>query len=169
MLKIGLILLAFIAMVGTTTHYAFANPLCDTGGGMNMAPNPSDQGSGGGGSGDNSGGGSSNGGGSSVGPSTPTTSPGSSGGGGGGISPGDRMRFLHENGIEVIGPDTTQSNTAGEGWQQGPVHHHHHLKWGSDFWRDSHAVPIPRTEYKNGEEPETVLGDPFNFMYKSTH
>jgi len=86
MLKIGLILLAFIGLVGTTTHYAFANimggpsvqPLCDTGGGMNMAPNPSDQGSGGGGSGDNSGGGSSNGGGSSVGPSTHTTSPGGS-------------------------------------------------------------------------------------------
>ena len=74
MFKIGLIILALIAMVGTTTHYAFANnmggpsvqPLCstDTGGGMNMAPNTSDQGSGGGGS--------------SVGPSTPTTSPGGS-------------------------------------------------------------------------------------------
>ena len=53
MLKIGLILLAFIGLVGTTTHYAFANimggpsvqPLCstDTGGG---GGGTSDQGSG---------------------------------------------------------------------------------------------------------------------------
>jgi len=51
-------------------------PLCstDTGGGMNMAPNTIDQGSGGGGgSGDNSGGGSSNGGGSSGGGSSSNT------------------------------------------------------------------------------------------------
>jgi hypothetical protein len=64
---------------------------------MNMVPNTSDQGSGGGGAG---------GGGSA---SDTTTSP--SGSTAGGISPGDRMRFLHENGIEVIGPDTTQSNS----------------------------------------------------------
>src|SRR5215467_1267437 len=83
MFKIGLILLAFIAMVGTTTYYAFANniggpsvqPLCttDTGGGMNMAPNTSDQGSGGGGSSDNSG---------SSGSGSPKTSDQGSGGGG---------------------------------------------------------------------------------------
>ena len=77
MFKIGLILLAFIAMVGTTTHYAFAEPsvqpLC-TGGGMNMVPNTSDQGSAGGGAG---------GGGSA---SDTTTSPSGSGAGNGGSS-----------------------------------------------------------------------------------
>jgi hypothetical protein len=107
MFKIILIILALIAMVGTTTHYAFANNM----GGPAMGP--ADTGGGGGGG--------------SMGSSDTTTSPS-----GPDTTQSNTYRIPADWPAGWLAGHEQYGGPGGYGlWR----HEHHHL-WGSDFWRD---------------------------------
>ena len=114
MFKIVLIIIALIAMVGTTTHSAFANNM----GGPAMGP--ADTGGGGGGG--------------SMGSSDTTTSSSGSAG----PSDNSQSNTATESSPHV---DFPSGWLAGHEKYGGPGgygiwrHEHHHL-WGSDFWLD---------------------------------
>lgn len=152
MFKIGLILLAFIGLVGTTTHYAFASetsvvPLCDT-------PPPS--------GGDNS---NSNGNGNSndmpstggdtttspgsVGPSTPSTGPGnagSSGGGGSDWHAGSPISsYLENKALPTYHERPGVTDFYGDpGWHYHSMRGSHSPWYG--FWCNSHDCHVGKAE-----------------------
>jgi hypothetical protein len=56
------------------------------------------------------------------------------------------MRFLHENGIEVIGPDT-YTNPA-------PFMEGHHHSWHQTHHHGiPYAIPIPRSDFREPRTP----------------
>jgi hypothetical protein len=168
MFKIGLIILSLIGLVGTTTHYAFAEnnmpqPLCTGPSDTTTSP--------------------------STGPSDTTTSPSAgpsdSGSANGGSDTGSNAANAGANSIsgsDYNGGGSYQSGSDTPEWMRSHGFHHHNAEGGlpgywhhgthSD-WMDAHGgstsypyhmSPLERYNYEHNQERNHHLDEPFHFF-----